>query len=110
MTKFGAAENKMERLTAKFAQRTPTEQSLFIKAISDGIFPSKFKVEQVIPIPKVFPPEDYGDIRPLSMTLFFSKKFEEWTMFTGDDSDCGSARLYFTCLGAAGSGRRDSLP
>ena len=29
MTKFGAAENEMERLTAKFAQRTPTEQSLF---------------------------------------------------------------------------------
>ena len=28
MTKFGAAENEMERLTAKFAQRTPTEQSL----------------------------------------------------------------------------------
>ena len=28
MTKFGAAENEMERLTAKFAQRTPTEHSL----------------------------------------------------------------------------------
>ena len=31
MTKFGAAENKMERLTAKFAQRTPTEHPLFTK-------------------------------------------------------------------------------
>ena len=29
MTKFGAAENKMERLTAKFAQRTPAEHPLF---------------------------------------------------------------------------------
>ena len=27
MTKFGAAENEMERLMAKFAQRTPTEHS-----------------------------------------------------------------------------------
>ena len=34
-----------------------------------------------------------------------------WTMLTGDDSDCGSARLCFTCLGVAGSGRtEDSLP
>ena len=29
MTKFGAAENEMERLTAKFEQRTPTEHSFF---------------------------------------------------------------------------------
>ena len=28
MAKFGAAENKMKRLTARFAQRTPAEQSL----------------------------------------------------------------------------------
>ena len=33
MTKFGAAENEMERLTAKFAQRTPTEQSLFFSVL-----------------------------------------------------------------------------
>ena len=37
MTKFGAAENEMERLTAKFAQRTPTEHSLF-KFLSWQIF------------------------------------------------------------------------
>ena len=29
MTKFGAAENEMKRLTAKFAQGTPAESSLF---------------------------------------------------------------------------------
>ena len=29
MTKFGAAENKMERLTAKFAQRTQSTFQLF---------------------------------------------------------------------------------
>ena len=29
MTKFGAAENKMKRLMAKFAQGTPTEYPLF---------------------------------------------------------------------------------
>ena len=28
MTKFGAAENEMKRLTAKFAQGTPAEYSL----------------------------------------------------------------------------------
>ena len=50
---------------------------IFIKAISEGVFPTKFKMEKMVPIPKVFPPEDYGDIRPLSMTLFFAKKFEE---------------------------------
>ena len=30
MTKFVAAENKMKRLTARFAQRTPAEQSLLV--------------------------------------------------------------------------------
>ena len=29
MTKFGAAENEMKRLTAKFAQGTPAEYSLY---------------------------------------------------------------------------------
>ena len=37
MTKFGAAENEMERLTAKFAQRTPTEHSL-LKNFKFSIF------------------------------------------------------------------------
>ena len=32
MTKFGAAENKMKRLMAKFAQGTPTEYPLFFVA------------------------------------------------------------------------------
>ena len=31
MTKFGAAENEMKRLMAKFAQGTPSEYSLFTK-------------------------------------------------------------------------------
>ena len=37
MTKFGAAENEMERLTAKFAQRTPTEQSLLFNISQTAI-------------------------------------------------------------------------
>ena len=36
MTKFGAAENEMERLTAKFAQRTPTEHSLLLEYCSES--------------------------------------------------------------------------
>ena len=36
MTKFGAAENEMERLTAKFAQRTPTEHSLLFFNMKTG--------------------------------------------------------------------------
>ena len=33
MTKFGAAENKMKRLMAKFAQGTPTEYPLYADAL-----------------------------------------------------------------------------
>ena len=47
MTKFGAAENKMERLTAKFAQRTPTEQSLLGRSKKFG-FGQKFWVRAKI--------------------------------------------------------------
>ena len=43
MTKFGAAENEMERLTAKFAQRTPTEHSLLGSGKNFG-FKRKFLV------------------------------------------------------------------
>lgn len=54
--------------------------NIFISAIRNGIFPSMFKIEYMVPVPKVFPPEGYGDLRPLSMTLFFSKKFEEFIL------------------------------
>ena len=34
MTKFGAAENEMKRLTAKFSQGTPSEYSLFTEIMT----------------------------------------------------------------------------
>ena len=57
MTKFGAAENEMERLTAKFAQRTPTEHSLLGSGECDLyptvapalLFPNKRSVLMIVP-------------------------------------------------------------
>ena len=51
--------------------------NIFNSAIQQGIYPSSYKKEIQVPIPKIFPPNEYNDLRNLSCTMFFSKKLEK---------------------------------
>ena len=51
--------------------------NIFNAAIQQGVYPSSYKKEIQVPIPKVFPPNDYNDLRNLSCTMFFSKRLEK---------------------------------
>ena len=55
-------------------------QNIFIKSITDGVYPTRWKTEFVTPHPKVLPPVSYGDLRNLSLTEFLSKSFERFLL------------------------------
>ena len=55
--------------------------NIFCECISMGAFPTSWKKEYVNIIPKVYPPENYGDLRNLSLTEYFSKRFEEFVLY-----------------------------
>ena len=40
----------------------------------------QYKIEYVTPIAKINPPEDEGDLRPISLTPFFSKVMEQFVV------------------------------
>ena len=67
----------MKILTEFLPELTDPITRIFTSAIQEGVYPSDFKVEYISPIPKCYPPESFEDLRPLSLTQFFSKKFEE---------------------------------
>ena len=54
--------------------------SIFTQCVILGIYPTSWETEYVNIIPKEFPPKDYGDLRNLSLTEFFSKRFEEFLL------------------------------
>ena len=49
---------------------------LYSSCISEGVFPSAWKIEYMLPMPKVFPPATYDDMRNISLTEWLSKGFE----------------------------------
>ena len=51
--------------------------NIFNTAIQQGVYPSTYKKEMQVPIPKISPPNDYNELRNLSCTMFFSKKLEQ---------------------------------
>ena len=60
--------------------------------VTTGVWPEQYKVEYVTPIGKVPAPQSEDDLRPISMTPFFSKIMEqfvvEWLMeFVGTKLD-----------------------
>ena len=55
-------------------------QMIFSQAITDGVYPTRWKTEYVTPHPKVLPPVSYGDLRNLSLTEFLSKSFERFIL------------------------------
>ena len=54
--------------------------NIFTQCVVLGIHPTSWKTEYVNVIPKVFPPQDYDDLRNLSLTEYFSKRFEEFIL------------------------------
>ena len=53
---------------------------LYLSSISEGAFPSAWKIEYMLPMPKVFPPATYDDMRNISLTEWLSKGFERFLL------------------------------
>jgi hypothetical protein len=53
---------------------------IFSQAITDGVYPTRWKTEYVTPHPKILPPASFGDLRNLSLTEFLSKSFERFIL------------------------------
>ena len=53
---------------------------LFSSCISEGVYPSAWKIEYMLPMPKVFPPATYNDMRNISLTEWLSKGFERFLL------------------------------
>ena len=54
--------------------------TIFNTSLLSGIVPSIWKESNVIPIPKVQPPKDEGDTRPISLTPCLSKVIEDFVV------------------------------
>lgn len=52
--------------------------TVFNTSLQSGIVPAAWKESNIIPIPKVHPPMDEGDTRPISLTLCLSKVLEDF--------------------------------
>ena len=50
--------------------------SIIKSAVQTGVYPEDFKLETVVPLPKVYPPAGHEDIRPISLTETTSKMLE----------------------------------
>ena len=53
---------------------------LYSSCITEGTFPSSWKIEYMMPLPKVFPPVSYDDMRNISLTQWLSKGFERFLL------------------------------
>ena len=53
---------------------------LYSSCIMEGTFPASWKIEYMMPLPKVFPPVSYDDMRNISLTQWLSKGFERFLL------------------------------
>ena len=89
----GVPQDLPKQITQEFLPELAAPISKIINSILvSGEWPSQWKVEQVIPIPKIPFPETEDDLRPISLTPFFSKVTEHfivtWLLeFIGDKID-----------------------
>ena len=74
--------NDLPRLiTQEFAPELATPVSKIINQISrTGEWPKQWKLEHIVPIGKVPMPESEDDLRPISLTAFFSKVTEHFVV------------------------------
>ena len=63
------------------AELTTPIHNIFCTSITSGIFPTRWKTEYVSPLPKVYPPATYEDLRNISLTEFLSKSYERFLLF-----------------------------
>ena len=62
------------RVIQEFAKDMASPLShLISESLAAGIYPSLWKVENVTPVPKIFPPERLKDLRKISGLIYFSK-------------------------------------
>ena len=67
-----------QKIVKEFAAELAVPISnIFNAAIQQGVYPSSYKKEIQVPIPKILPPNDFNDLRNLSCTMFLSKKREK---------------------------------
>ena len=72
-----------EDLPKKILQKCPDLLSIpatmiFNSITKSGIYPSKWKIEEQIAIPKINPPENVDDLRNIAKTPFLSKIYESF--------------------------------
>ena len=53
--------------------------AIFNASVRQGHVPSRWKLANVVPVPKVHPPKDIrSDLRPISLTPTLAKNFESF--------------------------------
>ena len=78
----GVPSDLPKLITQEFSPELATPVSRIINSMfQSGEWPSHWKVEHVIPIGKVPMPENEDDLRPISLTPFFSKVAEHFVVF-----------------------------
>ena len=78
-TKSGTQSDLPKSLIQEFGPELATPVSIIINNIfQSGQWPNHWKLEHVIPIGKVPMPESEDDLRPISLTPFFSKVAEHF--------------------------------
>ena len=74
----GVPNDLPKLLTQEFLPELATPVSRIINSmLVSGEWPSQWKLEQVVPVQKVPMPETEDDLRPISLTPFFSKVTEQ---------------------------------
>ena len=77
--KSGVPNDLPKQLTQEFAPELGKPVSCIINKIcSTGEWPSQWKMEHIVPIGKIPMPETEDDLRPISLTAFFSKVTEHF--------------------------------
>ena len=78
LTKGSVPGDIPQKILKEYAVELATPiRNIFNVAIQQGTYPSNYKKEIQIPIPKVTAPNDYDELRNLSCTMVFSKKLEK---------------------------------
>ena len=90
----GVPNDLPKQLNQEFAPELATPVSRIVNRIAQtGEWPSQWKLEHVVPVGKIPTPESEDDLRPISLTAFFSKVTEHfvvmWLMDTIKD------KIYF---------------
>ena len=68
-----------KKLVQNFASSLADPVSIIFNKISkSAAYPSQWKVEQQIPLPKVYPPSSEDELRNIAKTPFFSKVYESF--------------------------------